>query len=333
MLLKKNTIENYLVCKLQQSFSNNFKKFPRKILIALSGGIDSMALVIIAKKWCDEKGVKLDTVTVDHQLRKSSTVDAQRVHNFMCALNIDHTIITWDRGRDVTSNIEALARNARYELLGGYATKNKIPVIITAHHLDDQIETFFMRLSRGSGIDGLSAMNELRDLSKNIKILRPFLEINKSDLQKFLEKNNIDWVVDDSNKELKFLRNKFRELLYEIEDKDIIDKRILQTVKHFERAKNFLEQHTQEIFDKLVSEIDNKWRLNLAEFQALSEEIALRLLVKIFQKINKGYYKPRFENLYKLYKKIFESKIQKRTTFSKVIIAVSQTEIIFYPEY
>lgn len=316
-----------LLQTLDDSFRNNFKTLPQKILIALSGGIDSLAMILVAKEWCNKYNISLTAVTIDHRIRTNSSIEAEEVGKIMKQNNIKHQILVWDREDALVSNIESNAREARYSLLTDYALKEHISIIVTAHHLDDQIETFFMRLLRGSGIDGLSAIKIKKNLADNIILFRPFLNITKKDLRSFLEERKQQWFEDETNNNTNFLRNKIREMLYEIEDKQIIDQRIIQTIKHFARAKDFLENHTEEVFRHLVKTENKKLIINFVDFKNLHEEIALRLLIRIFKEINGKYNKPRFKNLFNLYCKIINKQVHKRTTFSGVIIGITPDTI------
>ena len=345
-------INNLLLSELQRSFQDNFSTFPKKILIALSGGIDSLALTLLIIEWAKQHKITIYTVTINHKLRQDSTIETQKLHDLMIKLNIKHEIINWQRDQEVISNIENKARQARYSFLTQYADKYKIPVIVTAHHLDDQIETFFMRLLRGSGIDGLAAIQPITKLNKNLTLFRPLLQVTKAQLKEYLVTNKQDWFEDKTNNNTKFLRNKVRKFLYEIEDKDLLNQRIVQTTKHFARAKDFLESHTNQIFKELTFIEKEYITINYDKFINLHEEIALRLLIKIFITINNngdnfeyfnkyGIYKPRFNNLYQLYQKIIIVKNQQKinskavtmkTTFAKTIITITNNNILFKTE-
>jgi len=331
-LVVRTRVQQDLLQILDDSFRNNFKTLPQKILIALSGGIDSLAMVLVAKEWCSKHNISLTSVTIDHKLRTNSSIEAEEVGKIMEQNNIKHQILVWDREGALVSNIESNARKARYSLLTDYAIKEHISIIVTAHHLDDQIETFFMRLLRGSGIDGLAAIKIKKNLADNIILFRPFLNITKQDLRSFLEERKQQWFEDKTNNDTNFLRNKIRKMLYDIEDKQIIDKRIIQTIKHFERAKDFLEGHTEEVFRNLVKAENQKLIVSLIDFKDLHEEIALRLLIRIFKEINGKYNKPRFKNLLNLYHKIINNQVNKRTTFAGIIIAINPEIVTFEPE-
>ena len=321
-----------LLQEFDQTITNNLGAKPKSLLLAISGGVDSMVLAAVAKCWAEENNVKIMAVTVDHGLREDSAREASQVHEEMISLGIEHEILKWQRAEDVTSNIEAKAREARYDLLKDYAMQKKIAVIVTAHHLDDQVETFFMRLSRGSGIDGLAAMQNLVQLDGDLDLFRPFLSLNKTLLQEYAKAEQLKWFEDETNQDTKFLRNNLRNLLSQVEDKELIDKRVVQTTKHFARARDFLIKETDNIYNKLVNIKADALEIELAEFKKLHEEIALRLLVRIFQEIGGKAYKPRFEKLEALYQKLLTDQIQKSTTFAHCLISINKSRLIFRAE-
>ncbi len=306
----------------------------KKILIALSGGADSMALLFVAKEFCQNHNSDLFSLTINHNLRDNSASEAKELHKIMKEYDVNHKVLSWQEGKEIETNIEAKAREGRYQILLDYAVENNINVILTAHHFDDQIENFFIRLSRGSGIDGLANISAVKKLDNNITLIRPFLNIKKSVLNDFIEKNKIIYFVDETNDDQKFLRNKIRKLLKEIIDDDLTEKRISVSMSHFSRAKDFFTQYVAEKYQKLVKENEKKELfLSLDEFKKLHSEIALRLLVYIFNKINDNHYKPRFEKLWVLYQNIINNKINKRVSFSHSIIAIKQNRIIFIKEF
>ena len=126
--------------------------------IAVSGGGDSVALMHLAADWSKRHGVTSPVVlTVDHGLRAQSASDATKVANWAEDLGLKAAVLVW-QGAKPRAGIEQHARNARYSLLGEWCITHRIPYLLLGHTRDDQAETFLMRLARGSGIDGLSAM-------------------------------------------------------------------------------------------------------------------------------------------------------------------------------
>ncbi len=135
--------------------------FPQ-VALAVSGGPDSLALMLLATRWREarEDGPKLSVLTVDHGLRASAREEAELVGRMASALGLSHTILTWEKAEVPSASLQAKARIARYDLMAAYCHAHGIPALVTAHTQDDQAETFLMRLKRGSGLDGLTAIPE-----------------------------------------------------------------------------------------------------------------------------------------------------------------------------
>ena len=156
-----------------------FKAIKREnFALAVSGGADSLCLSYFAKLYSFEFNSKAHVLIVDHKLRKESSQEALKVKKILLKKKIYCKILKW-KGKIPKSNIQKNARDMRYTLLSNYCMKNKVKYLITAHHGDDQIENFFIRLLRGSGLSGLSSMSEKIKYNKNLKILRPFLKFEK----------------------------------------------------------------------------------------------------------------------------------------------------------
>ena len=152
----------------------------KPFVVAVSGGPDSLALAALSREYKKEKLNKVTYILVDHRIRKNSVAEAKAVKSLLKKNKINLTILT--NNQNIKKNIQSNARNIRYSLLNNYCKNKKIKFILTAHHKDDQIETFLIRLSRGSGIQGLSSMSKIRKLENNIKLFRPLLNENKADL-------------------------------------------------------------------------------------------------------------------------------------------------------
>jgi len=169
----------------------------KTIAVAVSGGPDSMALCLLMNTWAQKNQFKLVALTVDHRLREGSLKEAQIVQEWMALHSIDHHILTWEHG-PITTGIQKKAREARYNLLTNFCQQNNIQIVCTAHHAADQIETFLMRLSKGSGLEGLSVMQE-RSLRGNITIARPLLSTQPEMLKEYLQAVSQEYIQDPSN--------------------------------------------------------------------------------------------------------------------------------------
>ena len=160
-----------------------------RLLCAVSGGPDSLALLLLAHAALPDKVV---AATVDHKLRTEAADEARYVQGICEALGIPHVILT--PRAPITGNIQSSARVARYALLEIAADTENCKYIATAHHADDQLETVLMRLARGSGIDGLSAIR-----ARNGRIVRPLLDFTKSELENICANAGLKPVDDPSN--------------------------------------------------------------------------------------------------------------------------------------
>lgn len=301
------------------------------ILVAVSGGIDSLALTFLVNEYAKNHNIKFHALTIDHQLRPESTIEAKELNKLLSKHNINHSILTWHHQEPINSNIEAKARNARYELIANFSTQNNIDLTLIGHHFDDQIENFFIRLERGSGVDGLGLM-DTTFVRNNTKFLRPLLNIQKKQLHQYLVSREIKWLDDSSNQDEKFKRNKIRNLIEQLENKELIKKRIYQTSKHLSRAKSYLNIQTEATYEELVNFNNSKAEINLNAFKKLHEEIAFRLMIKLFNKIGDKAYKPRFEKLEILYEKIINDQINKSSTFANCLIEITQNKMMLSKE-
>ena len=147
-------------------------------MVAVSGGPDSLALSALAKAYSYERKNKFYYVLIDHNIRKNSSKEADQVKSLLKKHKIKLNIIY--NKHKIKNNIQGKARKIRYSLLSVFCLKKKIKTILTAHNLEDQVETFFIRLSRGSGLTGLSAMKTMSKLNKKVQIYRPLLDTKKN---------------------------------------------------------------------------------------------------------------------------------------------------------
>ena len=174
---------------LNDWMENNFPLGINKIAVAVSGGADSLCLTMLLKKWAKEHKVELMAFTINHGLRKEAAKEAEAVHNLLQKKGIKHQTLLW-KGTKPKTGIEEKARIARYELLQKACLKEKISYLFLAHHLEDQVETFWSRLAHGSGPDGLSGMSDASVLGQ-LYLMRPLLKEKKSDLVNYLKKNKL----------------------------------------------------------------------------------------------------------------------------------------------
>jgi tRNA(Ile)-lysidine synthase len=183
------------------------------IVLAVSGGPDSTALMWLAARWrrALTRGPRLIAVTIDHGLRAEATREAREVKRLARSLDLPHRTLRWT-GAKPNTGLPAAARTARYTLLAQAARQSRATHILTAHTRDDQAETLLMRLLRGSGIAGLAAM--ARESERDgLLLARPFLDVSKSQLIATLKKAKIDFTEDPTNRDPTFTRPRIRTLM------------------------------------------------------------------------------------------------------------------------
>jgi tRNA(Ile)-lysidine synthase len=183
------------------------------IVLAVSGGPDSIALMWLAARWrrALARGPRLVAVTVDHGLRAEAKGEARDVKRLARALDLPHRTMRWTGAKPKTG-LPAAARAARYRLLAQAARASGATHILTAHTRDDQAETLLMRLLRGSGIAGLAAMARQSERD-GVVLARPFLHVSKSQLIATLKKAKLGFADDPTNRDPSFTRPRLRTLM------------------------------------------------------------------------------------------------------------------------
>ncbi len=186
------------------------------ILIAVSGGLDSMVLLHILHRLSPRNRWRLSVAHLNHRLRgRTSDADERLVRSTCKKLKLPIFVQRMDvrrLGKEQKLSVEMAARKARHAFLAGVAVRKRIPTIALAHHADDQVELFFIRLLRGAGGEGLAGMKRRSPspVAREIEIIRPFLAEPKSALQKYALENKIPFREDATNAMPDFLRNRIR---------------------------------------------------------------------------------------------------------------------------
>ncbi|HWB45576.1 MAG TPA: tRNA lysidine(34) synthetase TilS [Hyphomicrobiaceae bacterium] len=212
--------------------------------LAVSGGSDSTALMVLFAEWLRGEGGEIGAhmvLTVDHRLRPESTAEAQAVAARATFLGFRHTILAWE-GPKPSTGLQAAARHARYQLMRDHLRAHGCNTLVTAHTLDDQAETFLMRLARGSGLDGLSAMSPVVSTGeagdpRPLVIVRPFLDVPKARLRATLAERGIGWVEDPSNQSTAFERVRWRAAREQLHALGLTDEMIASSARRLRRAR------------------------------------------------------------------------------------------------
>ncbi len=269
-------------------------KKPIHLGVAVSGGGDSMALLHLAADWARAGNVTLSAATVDHGLRPEAADEARMVAKNCARLGVAHQVLHWGKW-DSSGNLQDAARRARYGLLSSWALENKVDALALGHTKDDQAETFLMRLARGSGVDGLSAMRGEWQ-SENIHWLRPLLGVQRQVLRDYLTAKGIDWAEDPSNDDLRYDRVKARQALVLLAPLGIDADRLATTAQNLTRARRALVQATFHAARDLC-ETQNGDVLISKDANNLPEEVFHRLFAHALGWVSSAPYRPRYEAL------------------------------------
>ncbi len=315
-LFKDPKIQNFYL-KFKSAIYRNIKR--KNFALAVSGGSDSLCLSYFSKVYATELGNKIHVLIVDHKLRKESKKEALKVKKILKKRKINSTILSW-KGKVPLSNIQKNARNIRYNLLSDYCLKKNIKYLVTAHHEDDQIENFFIRLIRGSGLTGLSSMSTSTKYSPKLKIVRPFLNLNKKDLKYVTLKFFKTYIEDPSNKNEKFLRVRIRKYRKSMEREGLDTKKIINTVENLVSANQALNHYKNKALYKHTSFINkNKCLINKKIFLEEAGEIVFKSFSDILSLVSGTYYPPRSKKITNLIVRIKKGKFVKSTLGGCVI--------------
>lgn len=277
------------------------------LVVGVSGGPDSMALVRLAHDWAGARGIEIAGLTVDHNLRDESADEARQVHAWLSSFGMAHHTLRWEEGqgiRHLDRSLQSDARAARFELMTEWCKSHGAQGLMTAHHADDQIETFFDRLIRGSGVDGLAgiAPDSVRD---GLRVLRPLLAFSKQSLVETCQAIGQPWIADPSNADEKFKRVRLRRLLSELEREGLDRNRVLKTVGHMQRAKQAIDAAVDLLDTDAVSRQGTETiSVDIETLLEAPAEVGLRLLARLLTEITGAAYPPRFEGLERVYRSL-----------------------------
>ncbi len=195
-----------------------FESRPR-LAVAVSGGADSMSLILLCHRWAQAHGGAAVALSIDHRLRPESANEVRQVGRWLKARGIPHASIAWRQAAggpkaalQAKGALQARARAARYELLGQWCSTHGVLHLALAHHAGDQAETVLMRLARGGGSDGLAGMSAIV-AREGVRVIRPLLGIEPARLRATLEAQAQGWIEDPSNANPFFERVRWRRLI------------------------------------------------------------------------------------------------------------------------
>lgn len=254
------------------------------VVIACSGGPDSMALFDILLKVREKKKINIICAHVNHKVRSESDSEELMVKEYC----LNNNVIFESYSIDCYSgaNFEAEARNKRYCFFERVLKKYGYKYLLTAHHGDDLMETVLYRLVRGSNLEGYAGFKYISSRN-DYTILRPLIWYSKDDIMNYVINNNIPYVIDKSNNNTLYLRNKFRHLvlpIYKEINKDVHIK-FLQFSNLLNKYDSFVNNYVDKVYDNIVSD-DLSISLLLKEDDLVIDNIIYRYLLSFGQDIN-----------------------------------------------
>jgi tRNA(Ile)-lysidine synthase len=255
------------------------------LALAVSGGSDSMAMMVLFADWLGGDQRRHTVLTVDHHLRAQSEAEARMVAERATALGFGHVVLDWQNSKP-SSGLQAAAREARYRLMRDYLAAHGMTTLLVAHTRDDQAETLLMRLARGSGLDGLAAMAPAREIDVReggaaLRLVRPLLGLSKARLKATLKERGVDWIEDPSNAEPAFERTRWRALRSDLEALGLSSSMLSLSARRLQRARAALEAITDDhcVAPGFVrADPCGAFRIDRQRLRRVPEEIALRLL-------------------------------------------------------
>ncbi len=250
------------------------------LLVAVSGGPDSVALLALLAAWAQLPGrPALHAATVDHGLRRESAEEATAVAGLCAKLGVGHATLRWE-GAKPASGVQAEARRARYALLANEARRLGGAALVTAHTLDDQAETMLMRLAHGSGPSGLVGMRERSEVD-GVPLARPLLGIPKARLVATAEARGLSFVRDPSNRDQRFERVRWREVMPVLAEQGLTAERLGRLAERMARLDEAAAHRASKILAEVVlpnEATGGRLRLNFSALVFEPEEIVLRVL-------------------------------------------------------
>lgn len=279
----------HLSYQLIEQFIVQYKLQRRPLVVALSGGVDSVVLLHLFYQLRKETGISFQAIHVDHGLSENADLWQQKVSDLCHDWQIPLTIKSVNLVRKNRQSLEQIARDARYQVMAESLLQES--VVFTGHHQADQFETFVLRLMRSSGLTGLTAMKSISDIpnvlgkSKRICLARPLLSVPKEQILKYAKNNELKWVEDESNQDEKFDRNFVRNSLLPkfLKRWPQATQSVAQSVELLQQEQDLLLEYLQQdLADCTVAcfaELKGLDLTKLAEFSNNKQSALIRLFV------------------------------------------------------
>lgn len=254
------------------------------ILLAVSGGVDSVVLFHLLQKIPKESRPQISIAHINHQLRPEADQEEQFVRNLAKKYGLPFYTYRWEKDKQPVSGIESAARSVRYRFFQRVMKEQQIDVLMTAHHQDDQAETILMRLARGGSLEQLTGIQLIQNFAERSGVLfRPLLIFSKDEIYQYASKEGLEYVEDATNLELDYTRNRFRNQIIPLLKKE--NSRFNEHIEQFSSDLTDLleiaEQPIKEAYQQVIFEDSTSINLNIDSFTNLSSPLQRAVLVHL----------------------------------------------------
>lgn len=271
---------NQLGLGIYQDFQLNSKD---TIVVAVSGGVDSMTLVTALVSLDASRRPKIVLAHINHQLREQSTEEEAYLRQWSQQHSVIMETIKWPMDDHPEHGVENAARQFRYKFFTEIVQKYHARYLFTAHNADDQVETFLMRLVRGGRLSELTGIAVKRDFTQDTVLGRPLLEYAKADLKRIAQANNIQWFEDETNQTNDYLRNRMRHNV--VPQLKAENKKFLQHLADYQNQIATDNELIETILKEKIQQISLESKFDLKEYQKQSEAWRLKILAAINERM------------------------------------------------
>lgn len=300
----------------------------RALALAVSGGADSLALLLLAHRWTQSvsDAPQLAVYSLDHGLRPEAGTEVAAVLRIAGDLGIKATALRWADPKP-EAGLQEAARSARYGLIGQAMAADGIDILLTGHHMGDQAETVLMRMAHGSGLEGLKGMTSW-SIVEGVRVFRPLLGVDPAALRRFVLDAGLTPAEDPSNSDPHYERVRWRQAMPMLADLGLDAQALALLAERIGEADAAIGQMADRCFTELVR-LDGfgSARIDLASFMALSPAISARLLGRVLNIVG-GRQKPRaLGQVERLRQSIAEGDLPKSTTVLGCVVRLKGNDI------
>lgn len=263
----------------------------KKVLIAVSGGVDSMVLLDLMSKIPVSEKPQISIAHVNHQLRDAADDEEKLMQQIAQEYGVPLYIHRWEKKLQPETGIEKAARKERYSFFARILSEQQIPYLMTAHHLDDQVETILMRLTRGASLEQLLGIQPRQPFTipkENGELIRPLLSFSKEEIYAYAHKQQLMYVEDESNQSLDYTRNRFRNEIIPLlkDENNQFNNHVSQFRLDLADLIEIAQVPISQAYEQTVKNRNKEFHLDLEQFfqfpNALQKAVITRILEKLY---------------------------------------------------